>query len=446
MSRRLPAEDLSGTLVEHLLIGAELLVGDFRQIGTLGQVVPDPTVLAFAGPAFPRAVRVAEEDLEIEVGGELLMLGHLLALVVSEGLEQSGRDAIEFTREGLAHAGGVLFPEVAKEGETRGALNQHADGRFVSRAKNQVTLVEAWQQAAFHLGRGMIDQHHVLQLALGGGHAPPTWLAPAVVAAQAGRQLPLQCAAGEDVNVAVNRFVGRVHQGQIRVVDFETARDLLRRPATMQTLVNFGPQRRVLVDGAVAPPRRPTPTLRRTVRHGGTVIAGPAVERHFPTDRSGRARQPGCDGRLGVTGTQRRFQLDAFFQVQMGFGHPSPLRASRGWGKLRDRRRTAKPVLRLSLSFAGRLFRADTTRKNSVVIHGALVPMRSSNSSLSAPSYDIRLLLIRKVEGLDFIDAGFYFLDQLHSRFNRRTVIVLLCLPDRLTFTQFFFANSPSSS
>jgi len=93
----------------------------------------------------------------------------------------------------------------------------------------------------------------------------------------------------------------------------------------------------------------------------------------------------GVQRSFDVNGMQRRFQLDAFFQVQMRVGHRSPLRASRGWGELRDRRRTAKPVIRLSLSFGGRLFKADTTRKNSVVIDGALVPMRSSNSSLSAP-------------------------------------------------------------
>ena len=154
----------------------------------------------------------------------------------------------------------------------------------------------------------------------------------------------------------------------------------------MQALVNFGPQRRVLVDGAVTPSRRPTPALRRTMRLGGTVTPRPAVKRQLPTDRSGRTGQPNCDDRLGVTGAQRRFHLDAFFQVQMGIGHRSPLRARRGGGKLRNGRRTAKPVLRPFLSFGGRLVRADTTRRNSVIIHGALVQMRSSNSSLSAPS------------------------------------------------------------
>ena len=401
MSRGFPTKDFSGTLVEHFLISAELLIRYERQIRAFGQVVADATVLAFAGAALPRAVRVAEEDLQVEIGGEELVLGHLLALVVGEGFEQSRWDVIQFTREGRAHSGGVFFREMAEEGEARGALNQHADGGLVPRTEDQVTLVVAGNQASFHFRWTLIDQHHVLQFALSGGDTPPAGLAPTVVTAQTGRQLPLQFAPGDDVNVAVNRFVGGVHQGQITVITFEAASDLLWRPATMQALVNFGPQRRVLVDGAVTPSRRPTPALRRTMRLGGTVTPRPAVKRQLPTDRSGRTGQPNCDDRLGVTGAQRRFQLDTFFQVQMGIGHRSPLRARRGGGKLRNGRMTAKPVLRPFLSFGRRLAKANTTRRNSVIIHGALVQMRSSNSSLSAP-----LLLSSGCQTLPPVDFG----------------------------------------
>lgn len=76
----------------------------------------DAVVLAFAGGAFPRAVGVAEEDLELEVGGEGLVLGHFLVLVVGEALAQDARQGREFALEGLAHAGGVLLRQVAEEG------------------------------------------------------------------------------------------------------------------------------------------------------------------------------------------------------------------------------------------------------------------------------------------------------------------------------------------
>ena len=91
MSRGLPTKDFSGTLVEHFLISAELLIRDERQIRALGQVVADATVLAFAGTALPRTVRVAEEDLQVEIGGEQLGLGHLRALVVGEGFADDNR-------------------------------------------------------------------------------------------------------------------------------------------------------------------------------------------------------------------------------------------------------------------------------------------------------------------------------------------------------------------
>jgi len=48
----------------------------------------DAVVLAFAGGAFPGAVGMAEEDFELEIGGEDLVLGHFLALIISEGFAQ----------------------------------------------------------------------------------------------------------------------------------------------------------------------------------------------------------------------------------------------------------------------------------------------------------------------------------------------------------------------
>ena len=220
----------------------------------------------------------------------------------------------------------------------------------------------ARQQPSGDRGRTLVDQDHVLQLALGGGHAATARLARAVVPPQTRRQFPLQSAPGDDVDVAVNGFVRGVHPGKIGVIPSETAGDFFRRPAPTQARVNFVSQRRASGDRAVAPAGGPTPTLRRTVRHGGTIVVGPAVERQLPADRPGRTRQPGRDARLGVTGAQGRFQLNAFIQIQMGVGHRSRLRARRSGGKLRNVRRTAKPVLRTFLSFGGRRLWRDLAR------------------------------------------------------------------------------------
>ncbi len=41
LSGGLPIEDLAGTLVEHLLVGAELLIRDQGEVGAFGEVVAD---------------------------------------------------------------------------------------------------------------------------------------------------------------------------------------------------------------------------------------------------------------------------------------------------------------------------------------------------------------------------------------------------------------------
>ncbi len=96
MSRGLPAEDFAGKLVEHFLIGAELLTRNQRQVCAFGQVLSDATILAFAGAPLPRTVRVTKEDLQSEVGCKEFVLGHFFVLVVREGLEQGGREPFKF--------------------------------------------------------------------------------------------------------------------------------------------------------------------------------------------------------------------------------------------------------------------------------------------------------------------------------------------------------------
>ena len=67
LSRRFPSEDFTGTFVEHFLISTELLIGDGGKVCSFGQVVADSSILAFAGAALPRAVRMTEKKLEKHV-------------------------------------------------------------------------------------------------------------------------------------------------------------------------------------------------------------------------------------------------------------------------------------------------------------------------------------------------------------------------------------------
>ena len=57
-------------------------------------------------------------------------------------------------------------------------------------------------------------------------------------------QLALELPNRDDVNVAVNRFVGGVHRGQLRVLEFERACDFLRRPASPEPGLHLVAQRR----------------------------------------------------------------------------------------------------------------------------------------------------------------------------------------------------------
>ena len=100
------------------------------------------------------------------------VLGHFLVLVVGRREAQLGGQVGEFALEGLAHARGVSLRQLTEAQEAGGALNQKADGGLVPCAENQVAVVVVGNQVVFQIGRALIDQHQVLQLTPGGGHAP----------------------------------------------------------------------------------------------------------------------------------------------------------------------------------------------------------------------------------------------------------------------------------
>jgi len=189
LRRGFPDEDLSGAFVEHLLVGAKLLMKSFGKVGALGQVVADAVVLTFTGGALPRTVRVAEEDLQSEVGGQGDVFGHFLSLVVDEGFPQGGWDRLQLARNVCAHGRSVPLWEVAQKSVAGGGLNQHSDGGAVAHPHNQVAVVVAGDQPRFHFGRPLIVQHYVLQFALSGAHSAAAGFSPTVATAQAGHQL-----------------------------------------------------------------------------------------------------------------------------------------------------------------------------------------------------------------------------------------------------------------
>lgn len=316
LSRRLPVEDFAGAFVEHFLVGAQLLIGDFGQVGALWQVVADAVVLALAGGPLPGAVGVAKEDFQFEVGREGLVLGHFLALVVGETLAQQGGQRSQFALEGLPHAPGVLFGQMAQEGVAGGTFDQHTNGRTVASAQNQVALVVAGNQAGFHLGRALVNQDHVLETP-GRSLGATTIRAPrGVVAAQACDQISFEFTAGNDINVAINRFVGGVHRGLLGMIAPQATSDLPGRPASTQPGVDLGPQGRVLIDVATPLVGRRTPLPGLPICGHGLVARATTVPFEFTADRPRRAPQSPGDVGLAFTSPQAGLNLDAFAKAE----------------------------------------------------------------------------------------------------------------------------------
>ena len=54
LSGGLPVEDLAGAFVEHVLVDAELLIGDQGEVGALGEVVAGYGRSGFRGWRVPR--------------------------------------------------------------------------------------------------------------------------------------------------------------------------------------------------------------------------------------------------------------------------------------------------------------------------------------------------------------------------------------------------------
>jgi len=124
--------------------------------------------------------------------------------------------------------------------------------------------------------------------------------APEVVPAQAGDQFAFQLAAGDHVNVAINRFVAGLHERHAGIISLEAAGNLLRRPAPAKPRVHFFAQRRVRFDGAIAPAAAPASGERGLVGRGGAIGGAATVQCEFAADRAGGALQPVRDGLLGV--------------------------------------------------------------------------------------------------------------------------------------------------
>jgi len=143
-----------------------------------------------------------------------------------------------------------------------------------------------------------------------GGHPPASRFSHSVAASQTLDQLALEFPNGDDVNVAVNRLVGGVYRGQLRVFVFEHACDFLRRPALPEPRVNFVAKRRTCSDIAPAALAGAPPRQRSCVRPGCAVSSPAAVAFDLRADRPRRAIQSQSQRRSGVPRPQSRLNFN----------------------------------------------------------------------------------------------------------------------------------------
>lgn len=125
-----PAVELVGNLIE-------LFLAVDRQIGALGQVLPDQVVDVCANAQLPRAVRVAELDFHARIRCQLRMLGHLLALVIRQHLADGLGNAAQLGRKVLQGRG---VRQLGRHHQARAALDQHNHSRTVAGALDKVTF------------------------------------------------------------------------------------------------------------------------------------------------------------------------------------------------------------------------------------------------------------------------------------------------------------------
>ncbi len=81
LSWRLVHQGFSGSFVELPGDGAELSLAEGRQVDAVGQVLAQQAVGVLVGTALPRAVRIAEVDLDIGRQGEAPVVGKFFAAV-----------------------------------------------------------------------------------------------------------------------------------------------------------------------------------------------------------------------------------------------------------------------------------------------------------------------------------------------------------------------------
>lgn len=99
--RRAPVQCFPGPAIHQVCNRIQLLLAVDRKIRALGQELANQAIGVLVGAPLPWAVGVTEIHHNPGIGAELLLVGHLLAPVIGQGLSHGLRRRVEFVRESL---------------------------------------------------------------------------------------------------------------------------------------------------------------------------------------------------------------------------------------------------------------------------------------------------------------------------------------------------------
>jgi hypothetical protein len=159
-SRARPVVEQIGNRVQRALVMNRLF-------GTLGKHVPEQPVGVLAGPSLPGPLRVAEVHTSVGAASKIAMPGHLLALIVGQGLPHRLRDQVELEGEGSSRRCRSRIRHSGEQYQARGALHQHADGGFVARTLDEIAVPVARHGEISHLWGPVMDADQRLRRSVG---------------------------------------------------------------------------------------------------------------------------------------------------------------------------------------------------------------------------------------------------------------------------------------
>jgi len=131
------------------------------EVFSFGQELADESVGVFIDAALPGRVRVGEVDLDPGVGGESLVLGHLLAAIIGDAESLLGFNSIQHAGKALDGGLGAGAVHLGQQGKQRGALDQGADGGAVVLALAGIALPVSGDEAFFDFGGALGDRNYV---------------------------------------------------------------------------------------------------------------------------------------------------------------------------------------------------------------------------------------------------------------------------------------------